>query len=216
MVAGGKDKQVWRSGLKSFIISSMHPTPDYDFILNTEHSPKRPRLPSASSKQSRILIVAGGAVVLVIIAVIVVSLLGSAGSAGKAQLLKAAQQQTEIIRISKLGIERAKGSEAKNFAVTVNLSLQSDQTALLAALDDQGSKPNSKDLALGKNQKTDATLTNAEQSNKFDEVFIETLRAELLAYQKTLQSAFTDVSSQTIKTALNTQFQHAELLVSSK
>lgn len=190
--------------------------PDYDFILNTNHKPKRSLLPSVNSTQSRIMIAIGGAFVLIVVAVLAFSILSGAGNEAKAQLLKSAQQQTEIIRISQQGIDRAKGAAAKNLAVTTNLSLQSDQAALLTSLKTQGLKPSPKDLALGKKQTTDTTLTNAEQSNNFDSVFIETIRKELLAYQKTLQIAYEATSSKSLKDTLNKQLQHAELLASVK
>jgi flagellar basal body-associated protein FliL len=195
----------------------MHPTPDYDFILNADQKPtKKPRLPSGNSKQSRILIVVIGAVALLIIAVIAMVFISNAGSAGKADLLKAAEQQAELIRISQLGVERAKGTTAKNLATTASFSLQSDQAILRSALSKNGITLSDKQLLAGKNEKTDAVLTSAEQSNKFDEVFIQTMQTQLKAYQQTLKSAYDSTGSKSLKTTLSTQFEHADLLASVK
>lgn len=195
----------------------MHPTPDYDFIMNSGQKPaSKPKLPAGNSQKSRILIVAAGAVLLLIVAIVVIALISSAGKAGQADLVKAAQQQAEIVRISELGTERAKGAAAKNLATTAGLSMQSDQAALQKALSKQGIKVNEKQLAAGKNQQTDTVLTTAEQSNKFDEVFTKTLQEELRAYQQTLKSAYDSASSESLKQTLTTLFEHAELLATAK
>lgn len=190
---------------------------EYDFIMNTDHKPKKKVvLPSGNSKQSRILIVVGGVSLLLIGIVVIMSFISSAGNAGKTELLKAAQQQAEIVRISEIGIDRAKGSTAKNLATTTSFSMQSDQATLTASLSGQGVKVNAKELAASKNQKTDAILTAAEQSNKFDEVFITTLHTELASYQQTLKSAYDKTSSKKLKATLTEQFEHAELLATVK
>lgn len=188
----------------------------YDFIMNTDHKPKKPLVPSGNSKQSRIIIVVVAAFVLIIAVIVVFSLISSAGNAGKDELIKAAQQQSEILRISKLGTDRARGTSAKNLATTTSLSLQSDQTTLLASLKSHGIKLSSKDLALGKNAKTDTILTTAEQSNKFDEVFTQTIQAELVTYQKTLKAAYDKADSNKLKQTLSDEFNHASLLATAK
>lgn len=189
----------------------MQPQPDYDFIVNAKHPAKKPMLPGGASKQSRIFIALGGALVLVIVAFIVMTLLSSTGNGDKETLTKAAQQQTEIIRISKIGMEKARDPATKNLATTAALSLQSDQSALLKRV-----KVPAKELALGKNSKTDVTLTTAEQSNRFDEVFTQVLQTELINYQKTIKKAYDNASGKQLKTTLADQYNHANLLASKK
>src|SRR5687767_8476032 len=103
------------------------PTNPYDFIVNDNHKAKKPRLPGGNSKQGRILIAVFSLLGLILIGSIVAALLLSAGNAGKANLTKAAQQQNEIIRISKLGMEHARDPSTQNLAITANMSLLSDQ-----------------------------------------------------------------------------------------
>lgn len=196
----------------------MHPGPDYDFILNADPKPKKQKLsaPSGNSQLSRILIVAGGGMVLLVVAVLVMSLLSSAGSGLKKELTRAAQQQAEIIRISEMAIERAKGTSAKNLATTTTLSLQSDQAILTEALGSQGIKVNEKLLTSGIDQRTDTVLTTAEQSNRFDEAYVETVQTQLTEYQKTLQSAYGKTDSQKMKQTLTGLFENAELLAKAK
>lgn len=179
-----------------------------------QHPGKAPKAPL--SKKGRILLVAGGATVLLIVALVLMAIINSAGSAGRENLITAAQQQAELIRISKLGQDRARDTAAKNLAVTVNLSLQSDQTALLAELKKQGVKMDAKKLALGKKASTDTLLTNAEQSNKFDDVFIQTMQAQLKQYQQTLNTAYGSTDKAKLQTLLKQQYVNAQLLASSK
>lgn len=162
------------------------------------------------------MIVLGGVLVLIIIGFVVSALISSAANAGKADLLKAAQKQTELIRISKIGTDRASGSGARNLAQTVNLSLQSDQAALLASMKRAGIKVSTKQLVLGKNVKTDAALTSAEQSNKFDEVFTTTIQAQLVDYQKSLKVAFDSNSDKKLQQTLSAQFESADVLATAK
>jgi len=190
--------------------------PDYDFIMNPAQAPKKSIIPAGNSMKQRLIIVAAGAVLLLIAAIVVIALISSAGKAGQADLVKAAQQQAEIIRVSKLGLDRARGSSAKNLATTTNLSMQSDQTALLAALKTQGVKVSNEELAAGKDTKTDTALITAEQSNRFDEAFTEAIQAQLVAYQKTLKTAYDSASSTKLKDALALQFEHAGLLATAK
>lgn len=191
---------------------------EYDFIMNpgSNKPGKRPLLPAGNSMKQRIMVVAGGAIILLIIVFVVIALFSSAGNAGKAELTKAAQQQAEIIRISKLGIDKAHASPAKNLATTTNVSMQSDQVILLAALKKQGIKLSPAELAGGKNAKTDATLTAAEQANRFDESFIQTTQTLLAEYQKALKTAFDSSSDAALKEVLSTQFENAGLLATAK
>lgn len=189
----------------------MQPQPDYDFIMSANHKPKKPLLPRSNSKQTRIFIFLGGIVLLLVIFTVVMTMISSAGNGEKDTLLKAAQQQAELIRVSKIGIDKARDPDTRNLAMTTNLSLQSDQVSLLAHL-----STNSKQLSLGKNTKTDVALTTAEQSNRFDEVFTSTLQTELTAYQKTLKSAYDGSSNKKTKATLAEEYTHAGVLLSKK
>lgn len=188
----------------------------YQFIVDADHTKKRRGAGLGNSKQGRIFIVLGGVLALIILAIVVSMIISSAGNAGKAELVSAAQKQAELIRVSKIGLDRAKGSSAKNLATSVNLALISDQNTMNTTLKSAGIKLSPKDIALGKNQKTDATLTSAEQSNKFDEVFITTIQAQLVSYQKTLKAAYDQTDSQKLKQSLATQFNTAGLLATAK
>lgn len=194
----------------------MQPQPDYNFIFNTDSKKKRAGFPGGGSQRNRVLIVVLGAIGLITIVLIIMTLLNSAGSANKDALLRAAQQQAEIIRISDMAAERAKGTSAKNLALTTNLSLQSDQKTLITTLKSQGVKVDAKQLALGKDPKTDVALTNAEQANRFDEVYVETVKQLLTEYQRTLKSAYESTDSKKLRDILSAQYENAGLLATAQ
>ena len=183
----------------------------YQFITDASNKPKGSLLPGGNSKQGRIIVAVVGLVILLIVGFVVMSLISSSGNSGKEDLLKAAQQQTELIRVSKLGIDKARDSSARNLAINTNLSLQSDQATLLSL-----SKVSPKQLGLTRSTKTDIALTTAEQSNKFDEVFTQTIQTSLAQYQATLKSAYDHSSGKKLKTALNDMYAHAGLLIPKK
>lgn len=197
-------------------MQNSEPHNPYQFIVDADHTKKRPGAGLSASKQGRIFIVLGGVAILVILAIIVSMVISSANSAGKNELISAAQKQAELVRISKIGLDRAKSTSAKNLATSVNIALVSDQNTMATTLKSAGVKVSAKDLALGKNAKTDALLTNAEQSNKFDEVFITTIQAQLVSYQKTLKAAHDNTDSKKLKQSLASQFNTAGLLATAK
>ena len=185
--------------------------PDYNFIVNPAQKAKKPLLPRGNSTQARIFVVLGGVIALLIIGVVVSSLISSGGKAQKETLLKAAQQQAELIRVSNIGITKARDPSARNFASTTSLTLQSDQRALLVHV-----KASAKELALGKNTKNDIALTEAEQSNNFDAVFTQMLKTQLTTYEKTLKNAYDGASSKKTKATLADEYNHANTLVTKE
>lgn len=189
----------------------------YDFIVDPGQPAlkKKFALPKGSSKSQRIFMGLGGGVILITLIVLVSTILGSGDKAKKQQLVSVVSQQKELIRVAEIGVKKAKGVEAKNLAVTTQLTLTSEQTALLSSLKSMGVKTDSKTLG-GKNTKTDATLTAAEQANNFDAVFIETIQTDLTTYAKSVQTAYKSNSSKKTKAALEAQFKNAAILANFK
>lgn len=188
----------------------------YDFIMNPGQPQKKTLLPSGNSTKQRILVVAIAGAVLVTIIMVIFSLLANSGKGGTEDLITAAKQQTELIRVAGIGVSKARSTPVRNLAITTQLSLQSQKAPLLTAIKDQGGKVNEKDLALGKISATDTLLKDAEQSNRFDEVFFEKLQADLVAYQKTVKKAYDAASNKKAKQTLATQYRNASILAGVK
>lgn len=185
----------------------------YDFIMNPATAPKKRLLPSGSSRQSRIIIAVGGGIVLLLVLFMIFSLVFRGGPNNKDLLLSLAQQQNELIRVSDIGIKEARDPIARNLAQTTKLSLTGDQQPLLDALKAQNVKVGARELSAGKQEATDKMLTTAQQTNHFDEVFVDFMRKELTIYRTNIKEAYDTSTSSSLKAALATQYQNAGVLV---
>jgi len=186
----------------------------YDFITQSPPSKRKGKLFSGgSSKKQRILIVMVGLVGLAILAVVVIGLLGSSTSGAKNDYLSLLEQQTELIRVSSIGMTKSQRAEAKNLAYTTNYSLVSEQLDLLKLAKKAGVRTDAKHLALSKNSQNDTLLTNAAQTNQFDSVFVSIMQANLKKYQATLKKLYDGASTKTTKDILAKDYANASLLV---
>jgi len=156
--------------------------------MNPNNESKKGLLPSATSKKQRIVIFGGGLVLLLLILTVAFSVLFGGGGNGPLTL-SMAQQHTELIRITEIGEEKARGQAAKNLATTTRLTLQSSEEEILA-IANSVQKVDKKLLVLGQSAETDKTLTEAEQRSRFDEIFTVVMSEQLEVYRKDLQTAF--------------------------
>lgn len=191
------------------------PQAGYEFLSAPQKAPKK-LLPGGGSKKGRIILVSAGAALLLILGMILMTVLSSSGSGYKKDLLTAAQQQQELIRVSTIGAQKARDNVTRNRAITVQLSLQSDQVQLLAIAKTHGVNVTPKELALGKKVATDQLLTQAEQANRFDEAFNDELFRELSVYQTTLRKVHDATTKKVSKDKLAQQFNHVTLLAPPK
>jgi len=185
----------------------------YDFITNPGKPAKKGLLPGGSSKMGRFIIVGAGAMILIMLGVIVAAVLSSSGSAQKTEYLDLAKQQAELIRVSAIGIDKARQTDAKNLAITTNYSLTSQQPGVLELAKKAGVVTDAKTLAASKNAQTDTLLANADTSNQFDTVFIKTLLAQLQAYNQTLKKIYDGSSSQYSKDTLSKDYDAVNALI---
>ncbi len=183
----------------------------YDFIFSPNQYAKKSLFPGGGSKKSRIIVAAVAALVLIFLIMTVIGFLNSAAKGDTASLVSAAKQQQELIRISKIGIQKARTQDAKNIAVTTLLALESEQDDMKTAIEAAGLKANSVLKSSG-NAKTDQILTTAEQNNRFDEEFLKVMKDSLTNYQKAVKSAYDGATSKKLKTALTKQYESANTL----
>lgn len=184
----------------------------YDFIMNPQSAPGRSLLPGGNTKKGRLIIAGIGAVVLLMIVLVVTSLFSNAGKADTQAVINAAKQQQELIRIADIGIQKARGQQAKNLAITTKLALSSEQDDMQSAIKAAGLNPK-KVLVGSTNPQTDKALTTAEQTNRFDEEFIEVMTDSLAEYQRSVKAAYDGANSKKLKAALATQYASANTLV---
>ncbi len=186
--------------------------PDYEFIMNPGAPKKKGMLAAGGSTGQRVMIVIGLVVFLLIIFVLFLSFL-SGGKDSSQKLLGLAQEQTEMLRISDVGIIKARESTAKDLAVDTRLTIQTDHNNTVDRLSKLGKKANAKELGLKRSSQTDQALDSAAINNKFDEEFIKIIQAQLTAYRTNLKDAFDSTSSKVEKEFLEAGYASTNLLL---
>ena len=190
------------------------PTPDYNFILNSQQKQKQSLFPGGGSQKGRIFLVVSVLAIILVLGIIIASLIGGQNKGLAATLQDAAYSQQEFIRLSEIAMEKATSSETKNYATTINTVMKSDQAALLPILAKAGSKVTVKTLAARTVAGNDTILTTAEQSNRFDEDFTKLMQRDLIAYQQFLRKAYPQVGAET-KEVLATQIENTVVLINN-
>lgn len=185
----------------------------YDFITDPQKAPKKKLLSSGSSKGQRIAIFAIGIILLFILLMLFFSFLTGSSKPNTDQLTKVMQQQVEIARVSQLGIQTASSDSAKSTAAKTQIVIDSQYTALSAAVKQRKIKISTKQLGAGKNSKTDQTLKTAQSNGRYDDAFVQQTRTSLEEYQKTLKTAYAGSKSKGIKDLLNQDYSDVGVLL---
>lgn len=186
----------------------------YDFILAGPPKPKRSLIPSGGSLKQRVILIAGGALGLIIILYVIFGLiLGGGGST--APLVKIAQQQTEIIRISNSSAKTVRDAPISNFTQNVLLSTTSAQNQTVDYLAKHGQKLNTKRLGGLQSSKTDQALAAAQQNDQFDDTLLNILIAKLKEYKASLYEDYNNTGSKTQKALDKDLYQQTDKLLTN-
>lgn len=157
-------------------------------------------------------IIVGAATILIILIVLFSSLL-SGGNSSKSNLISLAQTQTEIMRVSDKGQAGSRSQTVKNLAVTINMSVSSQQHEIIGVLGKNGVKLDEKDLKLKQNGQTDQRLTAAKNTNTFDKEFTQVMQESLEAYANSLRQANGAAKSRTEQELTKKYITQTELLI---
>jgi hypothetical protein len=183
----------------------------YEFIVNP-NTPGNARGSSQNKKFFMIIaFVVGGAALLMGIAALVISMTAPKGST--TGLKQIAQRQQELIRISKLSADSTTGSDTKNFVITVEYATISSQKDMVTLLNKQKVKLPPKELALYKDTKTDALLSDAAAAGTYDSTVAKVLTDQLETYENLVKSTYKDTTSKSTKAALQSTYDGAVALV---
>lgn len=162
--------------------------------------------------KQRILVVLGGISILIILFIIFMNLI-SGGNGDTTTLTSIAQQQNEISRVASIGIQSGTSQSTKNFAVSAQLGLATDEQELVNYVAKHGKKLSPKALGATENPKTDAALTAASAASNFDETFSSVMDSELKSYSQSLKQAFTKTKSASERQLLRDEYSNAQLLL---
>ncbi len=187
------------------------PPGHYDFITNPAKPAKKSLFSrGGGNKNGLLIIIAGGIGLLTVILLIGSLFLG--GESNSQTLLSVAQKQSELIAVADLGAEDGGTNATKSLALAVQLSVTTDQNALIAQLSKKD-KLKPKDYAAEPSAEVTSQLETAQRNGRFDEVFANIIKQELTEYQRELQTADAAVSSKSIKELLAQDFENAGLLL---
>lgn len=182
----------------------------YDF-LNTPDAPKKVFFLPKGAKGR--LLIAIGSVFVVILLFTIIGLLKGGGDKTSTTLVRITQQQNEIVRIAKLAATTSSGGKTQNTAVTIYMAVQTDQAKVIERLKSAGKAPSEQTLAATKDSSIDTKLSAADNSGTFDEVFTQTLRQAIAAYQQTVKQAYDQTGNQATKQVLSDSYAHTSTLL---
>lgn len=188
------------------------PTNPYDFIVNTPGPP--PKKKSITPMVKRMAVIACIIIVLLIGVAVFVSVSSKLGQANKETWASAARQQTELITVADIGLEKGRSSATKALAINTKLALESSTKELAELVKKSGVESKNNQSSSSQNEK-ELLLQQAETNNTFDTVFTETIKAGLADYINTLQELKQKSESQKTKTQLDEMINAISLLTVS-
>lgn len=165
----------------------------FDFIMNPGKPQKKSLLPGGPKVKMIIIGLAITTIVIILLAVIL-SLFSGSDSTTES-LVKVAQQQNEIVRISEDGTKKAGSEKAKKLATMTYMTVKTDQNSMIDYLAKQKRKVKSKELGLLADKKTDSQLSAASSNGRYDEVFTQIITEKLTEYQGSLKSSYDSVGT---------------------
>jgi hypothetical protein len=196
---------------------AQNPNNPYEFIMSeptkTSHLPNLPIKIKGNSFRNRLIIVAGGAVILVLILVLVFGVLLKPSTKGANAMYQVAAAQQDIIAIIDLGKANVKDQDLLYSTATISAVVNSHlyETTSDITKSSFGKNSTVKIRALRDSQyKT--VLDEAKISGTYDETFKTLLSNRLDLYGSYLQSAYADVVGQSLKTQLSDEYNQANAL----
>ena len=188
------------------------PSNDYAFITNPGTPSYKKPLPGSGSPITRALIVLGGLLVLIIIFIALKGVLSS-GSSGPLYIGVAQDQQAMIHITDNASMEPSLSGPNKNFAITADLSLISDQSKTVSYIQASGIKLDGKNINLKVSLPLDTQLTNAAAASNYNAVFDQIMQTKLNNYDQALQQAFDKTPGPKGRALLKSENSNVQLLL---
>lgn len=189
------------------------PGSPYEFILNPSKPPKKKFGLGGNNFALTVALIVGGACIFMIILAIILSAVGGK-SLSKTELIDITQTQNELVRISQSAASTATQQTTKNLAVTIQLSMITEQKQALDFLAKNNVEIDKKQLTLKQNAITDQQLASAKSTSTFDLVFSQLMQTELENYAKDLKQLNGKAANKTESDITSTFYSQTQLLIS--
>lgn len=186
----------------------------YDFILSPAKPPKKSFTLGGGSPIKLLILVAGGVFLLMIVTVIVLNMLSGGTNANKADLTALAQTQNELSRVSQAATTDATQQTTKNLAITIELTMDTEQKRTVNYLSSKGTKISAKDLKLKQNATTDQQLASAKSTSTYDLTYAQIMQTQLTNYSNSLKALYDKTKSKTEQSILSDFYTQTQLLIS--
>lgn len=188
------------------------PGSPYDFILSPQKPPQKKVGLGGNNLVLTLAIIIGGAFIFMIIMVVVLNAVGGK-KLSKTDMIGLAQTQNELIRVAQSSTV-ATQQTTRNLAVTIQLSMITEQKQALDFLAKNKVKVDQKQLALKQNALTDQQLASAKTTSTFDLVFSQLMQTQLESYAKDLKQLNSKATSKTESDLTSTFYAQTQLLIS--
>ncbi|HSX45387.1 MAG TPA: hypothetical protein VLG27_00090 [Candidatus Saccharimonadia bacterium] len=189
-----------------------HPGGSYEFIMNPAPPPKKPLFGGADSTLKRVGLFGGGFLVLIILIAVGKNVI--VGKPKLDSLVTVAQDQQELIHLATEASQQQNlSADNKNMIATVNLSITSVQSDLMAYFSDSNFKVNAKTLNLGISSSLDTQLTNAATAGTYNQSLQDAMKQELNNYIGDMQQAYTQLKGPKVRSLLSSDYNQAKLLL---
>lgn len=185
----------------------------YEFIVNYGSQPSSRFSGASASSTKRIAIVAVGGIVLILLAVAFIAFLSGGSGTNTSALVTITQRQSEMVRVAQLVSQNNSAAQStQNFAMNMQLTLDSEQQTFLKFLRARGIVPSQKTLAPTSDSQTDATLQTAQTNGTYDQAYASIAQAELGAYEQSLSQTFNGSHDLSERQLLKSAYMRAQLL----
>lgn len=187
-----------------------HHHPQYEFIMNPGSAGGNNGLGSLLSKRNAFI--AGGVLLFILIIIVIGSSL-SGSKADFTSVISVAEDQTELMRVAKLGTTDAVSNNAQDVAYNVDVSMTTAQQQTLAYLLANHTKVGTRQLSLKQSATTTTDLSTALANSTFDSTFLSHIQSLLTTYSQDLNTAFKADTGPKGRQLLESQYKAAQLLL---
>ncbi len=139
--------------------------------------------------KARIMVVVGGLVIVVIFFSILSAVLSSGPTPASLQTV-VAEDQAEIIHLSQGATNNASSAVTKNFAITSQFTLTTDQQELVAYLAQSKVKLTPAQLLASVSAKTDAALASGLSAGIYDQTYTQVMTTTFTTYANDINAAY--------------------------
>lgn len=176
---------------------------DYDFIMG--NGGKQPGGSAfLKNPKNRLIASVGFVTIVVILLIIGVNFFLSLGKQDSSDLVDVVAYQTELGRITELGLKNARDPATRVKLATLSSFISSDVSSMKSYLSRNGVKLQPEQVSQRRDSQVESELETAAQLNRYDEKLLEILDEKTAAYKTVLRSALQATTTPNRKSLLDT------------